>query len=238
MTQDRNNEKPEIQLWLLNINNFSDSDWAQLEQSLTPEENINAEKKKNKCIYIASRAVSRLALAQHLSVHPQQLVFDKHEKGKPFLPHHPALAFNLSHSGDWIAFALGDVDLLGIDIECHKPRDYVAIAENYFHADELLLLKQLPDDSQEQAALFFHYWTLKEAFFKALGSGIATGLDKVNFSRFNRESSVMFDNSLSLSPSNWFFFCDQTTTEPSLALSVNSPSAIICMNRNLGSLLK
>lgn len=41
------------------------------------------------------------------------------ETGKPYLRLHPELSFNISHSGDWIACALGDAPV-GLDIQYHR----------------------------------------------------------------------------------------------------------------------
>ena len=85
--------------------------------------------------------------------------------GKPYTPDGPE--FNLSHSGKWLVCAVGDQPL-GVDIEAIKPRN-LRIAERFFTQREQEFLA--PD--QEDALLrFLQIWTAKEAYFKALGTGI------------------------------------------------------------------
>lgn len=97
--------------------------------------------------------------------------------GKPYVAG-SALAFNLSHSGPWLALALAPAGALGVDIEVpRKPRDLLAIARHYYHPQETAHLQSLPETAQNRA--FYRYWTLKEAYFKARGTGIAEGLGKV-----------------------------------------------------------
>jgi 4'-phosphopantetheinyl transferase len=87
-------------------------------------------------------------------------------QGKPYAEN-CALEFNLSHSGKWLVCAVGDQPL-GVDIEAIKPRN-LRIAERFFTQREQEFLA--PD--QEDALLrFLQIWTAKEAYFKALGTGI------------------------------------------------------------------
>jgi 4'-phosphopantetheinyl transferase len=53
------------------------------------------------------------------------------------------------------------------------------VAERYFAPEEIDSLNIAPERLQRER--FFALWTLKEAYFKAHGGGIATGLHKVRF---------------------------------------------------------
>lgn len=219
--QHNNAEKPEVLLWLFSVGNLSDLHWTQIEHILTTEEKTVALRKRHSAVYKASRAIARLALAQLLHVVPRTLVFEKHEKGKPFLPSHPHIGFNVSHSGDWIAFAATrSTNALGVDIECHSERDHLSIAEHYFHADEIEALKH----AQDSSAPFFQYWTLKEAFFKALGSGIVTGLSRINLADFAVLGQFTIDPALKEYERDWSLhyqhLCQET--ERSLAIALKS----------------
>lgn len=87
-------------------------------------------------------------------------------KGKPYAENCPQ-EFNLSHSGKWLACAVGNQPL-GVDIEMIQPRD-LRVAARFFTPREQAFLA--PD--QEDAHLrFLLVWTAKEAYFKAIGSGI------------------------------------------------------------------
>ncbi len=101
--------------------------------------------------------------------------------GKPYLAG-PAgwLGFNLSHSGQHALIALGRGLELGVDLECsRRERPVAALARRYFRADEAARLERLPATRQQRA--FLALWTCKEAVLKAIGRGLAFGLDRLGF---------------------------------------------------------
>jgi 4'-phosphopantetheinyl transferase len=125
--------------------------------------------------YIVSRGLLRTTLAGYLHCGPRELEFSIGEHGKPTLLGHD-LAFNLSHSQDSLLLAVSNLQTVGVDVETIKPRKSLqGIAQRCFSAGEFKHWQQLP--SAEQTGQFFRLWTIKEAFVKAVGRGIALGLD-------------------------------------------------------------
>src|SRR5690606_18832394 len=107
---------------------------------------------------------------------------------------------------------------LGIDLEqLDQRRNWQAIAARYFHQDEVAQLLALPE--LEKCAGFYHGWTLKEAFFKARGTGIATGLDKAVFNIENAAITCRFAASLNEQPDAWQFQLWQWNQDFHLALA-------------------
>jgi 4'-phosphopantetheinyl transferase len=103
------------------------------------------------------------------------------EFGRPSLDptYGTSLGFNWSHSGDYALVAISRHLAPGIDIERRRPRNRsVDIAEHYFHRDEFAALVSLPPAARSDA--FLELWTAKEAVLKALGRGIAFGLDRLH----------------------------------------------------------
>ena len=90
------------------------------------------------------------------------------ENGKPFLADIP-LSFSLSHSGEWVVCALADREV-GCDVERVRPVR-TAVAGRYFRPEEAATIAAAPTPD-ERYDRFFRYWTLKESFVKALGSGL------------------------------------------------------------------
>ncbi len=126
--------------------------------------------------FIAVRGWLRTTLAHYLSEEPAALRFTSAEFGKPVLIGFP-LYFNLSHSQDCLAIAISESDGLGIDIEQIKSRNgLLEIARRCFSKQEFFIWCNLPEDRQLQ--MFYQFWTRKEAFVKAVGRGIALGLDQ------------------------------------------------------------
>lgn len=105
---------------------------------------------------------------------PDALEISTDVRGKPALPH--SLAFNLSHSGGWMALAVAPVGQIGVDIEVpDREVDVEGVAARFFHPDEAALLSaQSPPERQRH---FFRLWTAKEAMLKMTGQGLAGGLD-------------------------------------------------------------
>lgn len=151
--------------------------------SAISDHNLVSEDKKK------SRALLRRILGAYLSLSPDTLTFSTGEHGKPCLDIEstckannieaiPEIHFNLSHSGDYIAFAFSSVSPVGIDIE--KIRENVrttSLVNRFFHPDEAEIFSALDED--EKSDFFFRRWTVREAFLKGLGSGLS--LDPASF---------------------------------------------------------
>lgn len=84
--------------------------------------------------------------------------------GKPIAENGPA--FNLSHSGDWIALAIGE-DEVGCDIEKPKFVSYEKMGRIVFTENELAKIR----GAQDKMSAFFTLWTKKEALLKCMGEG-------------------------------------------------------------------
>lgn len=70
--------------------------------------------------------------------------------------------------------------MLGIDIENTKRQASLHdIAKRFYSPSEYQALLELPKERQRQR--FFEYWTLKEAYVKARGLGIAPLFADLNF---------------------------------------------------------
>ena len=119
-------------------------------------------------------------LATYLHVAPAALVLEENAHGKPCLKGAHALRFNWSHSGDRAVVALAhDVDL-GVDIEQAREGVHVLeLAQRFFAPAEANALAAC--DEAERDRLFLRLWCAKEAVLKALGRGLAFGLERVEF---------------------------------------------------------
>lgn len=135
--------------------------------------------RKHRRHFVAGRGVLRTLLAGYLNTRPEEVCFTYGPYGKPALDaarHDSSLRFNASHSGDWAVYAfVKDYDV-GIDVEAIKEEFATeGIAERFFSAGEIEELNALPE--REKPAAFFRCWTRKEAYIKALGSGLSHPLD-------------------------------------------------------------
>ncbi|WP_152555666.1 4'-phosphopantetheinyl transferase family protein [Methylomarinum vadi] len=130
--------------------------------------------------YLETRARLRLKLSEYLGHDPAKIQIARTEHGKPYLPDHPELSFNLSHSGENLLLAVTSRAQIGVDVETIRPRKGLdGLARKCFADTELNYWRSLPEERQTIA--FYRLWTAKEAFVKATGRGIALGLDQVVF---------------------------------------------------------
>lgn len=118
---------------------------------------------------LVSRWASREILASYLGISASQVEWLVDPMGKPYLD--LPISFNLSHSGSWAVLAVSrQAGLqLGVDIEKSSRRvEHHQLARRFFAAPEALTV----DRSAHPVETFFSIWTLKEAYVKALGSGL------------------------------------------------------------------
>ena len=104
----------------------------------------------------------------------QQVRFVYGKNGKPYLGtgqgERLPLMFNLSHSGTYVAAAFG-TENIGVDVELIRTGKQ-KIAQRFFAEDERKYLEKCWTDEA-----FTGIWTRKEAYIKAVGTGIAMSLD-------------------------------------------------------------
>jgi 4'-phosphopantetheinyl transferase len=127
-------------------------------------------------------------VARYAALAPETLQPSVGPHGKPFLDDH-GLRFNLSHSGDWTVLALGWRTELGVDLEHQRRvRRRSALLERSFTAGERSRLAGAGD------AGLLRYWAAKEALVKAIGRGIAYGLQQIEIGE--RADGTLFVHSL------------------------------------------
>lgn len=130
--------------------------------------------------YIAARTVLREILGRYLGLLPKDVplvVPPGRESQKPYVAAEPPFSFNMSHSGERVAIAVwrqGRGFEVGVDLEKRRPlEDIESTAPLYFTERE----RRLIFSADDRAAEFLRLWTLKEAYVKALGTGL---VGKVN----------------------------------------------------------
>ena len=71
--------------------------------------------------------------------------------------------FNLSHSGEYVALAVGEEET-GCDLEQHRFTRYEKMGKHVFSENERRLLGEASD----KAGVFYELWTKKEALLKCM----------------------------------------------------------------------
>jgi 4'-phosphopantetheinyl transferase len=155
---------------------------ARLRRTLDADEQIRADRFRfdvHRRRFIVGRGFQRAVLGAYLGLAPERIAYRYGEKGKPLLT--PGLVpepleFNLSNSEELALLGITRRVELGVDVEHLRPlSDLEALAERFFSVRESQQLLALPAASRVGA--FFNCWTRKEAYLKAVGTGITAPLD-------------------------------------------------------------
>ena len=123
--------------------------------------------------FVVARATLRDVLARYVDLEPQDVSFVYGEHGKPALAS-AHVRFNASHSSDRIVIAVTRAADVGVDIEHHRPVEYLELAERFFSPREIDVLRTA--GAENLAPMFYRCWTRKEAYVKARGQGLSLPL--------------------------------------------------------------
>lgn len=163
--------------------------------------------------YLATHALARSALSFYRPVAPRDWRFVTNAYGKPSPAPECGLRFNLSNSPGLavclVVDASGEVGPaeVGVDVEAWKRADEIVTVEyKVFSAPELAQLDALPET--EKPDRYLSLWTLKEAYIKARGMGLALPLREISF-LFDDAGAVRLEVSdgVDEDASRWRFRC-------------------------------
>ncbi len=170
-------DKKEVHIWRATLD-CARGEVEKLTPILSADERTRAERfhfEQDRQRFIVARGLLRCILANYLGIPAVLLEFNYGQYGKPAIKD-TQLRFNLSHSKSLALYAITRDREVGIDVEFIRPiQDAEQIAKRYFSACENAMFQAL--SSTEKPAGFFHHWTRKEAYLKAVGDGLAAGND-------------------------------------------------------------
>lgn len=123
--------------------------------------------------FLTGRALARGVLGGYLGRPPTEISLAVTAFGKPYLRRDggPDLRFNLSHSGNLVALAVGIRDEVGIDVEAEPLGNADGLAPIVLSRPERRSYEELPEGLRPAALL--RCWTRKEALLKASGAGLS-----------------------------------------------------------------
>ena len=178
--------------------------------------------------FLLTRALVRTMLSRYASVPPAGWSFITNVHGRPEILDRPRgvpdLRFNLSHTDGLIACAVTIGREVGVDVEHIGRRLTHDVAGRFFAPREVNDLKAVSAEQQEK--VFFDYWTLKEAYIKARGFGLALPLGDFAFTLSPPSPpAITFEPALDDDPATWQFFQDWPTPQHRLGLAVRREGA-------------
>ena len=150
------------------------------------------------------------ALTGHL---PNDWQFVEGFRGRPEIAGpSTSLRFNLAHSGGVVACIVTDDRQAGVDVEDLGRRLVEPdLWHRYCAPSEVADIEAQPE--QERHHRFLTYWTLKEAYLKAIGLGIGVHLADIAFHLGAGEPTVRFHDSLAGTSTDWAFGMTKVSKE-------------------------
>lgn len=177
--------------------------------------------------FVLGRALARRLLSSLADVRPEAWRFRIGSHGRPDVDMTGDLSrlrFNLSHTRGLLACAAAVDCEVGVDVERIDRRLAHDVAGRFFSPHEVADLRVLP--AEEQSRAFFDYWTLKEAYIKARGLGLAIPLDQFSFSlKSPAAPTITFAPELDDDPAGWQFAQASPTPCHRLGLAARSGGA-------------
>ncbi len=164
--------------------------------------------------FLAGRVLTRRWLSTLTGVAPSDWVLTEGPRGRPEVASPPtSLRFNLAHSGGVVACIMTDGADGGVDVEHLARRPIEAsLWHRYCAPSEVADIEAQPPAERQRR--FLTYWTLKEAYLKARGLGIAVHLADIAFVLEAGEAArITFRESLAGTPADWTFRIRQVTAD-------------------------
>lgn len=180
---------------------------------------------RDRHLFLVAHGLLRHTLSRYADVPPERWRFTLGAHGRPELAEPPPgsdvpsdLRFNLSHTQGLVAVLVNRGLDCGVDVEVvGREVDVPSLARHSFHAVECAdVMAQAPSERQ---ARFFAYWTLKEAYIKARGMGLALPLGAFAM-RLGESVSVAFEPPLEDDAAHWQFQLLRPTAQHQLALAI------------------
>ena len=176
-------DKHQVHIWRANLD-LPEIEVVRLKTFLSIDELHRASKfrfTEHRRRFVVARGILRELLGSYLDTSPKNVQFNYGDRGKPELLESNTpypLHFNISHSQEYALFGFSTSNLIGVDIEhLREMPDAVKIAQRFFSHREFDLINNL--GIKEQSSVFFKFWTAKEAYLKAIGTGLSGSLASI-----------------------------------------------------------
>lgn len=172
----------QVDVWFWSLDVESD-ERAALRALLTAEERERADRffhARDRNRWIVSRGRMRQILGDVIGAAPEAIAFGVEDHGRPFLTgaSQPP-SFNLSHADALGALAVSFDARVGADVEFVRPMTDNEMAWPLSPVEQTALALA---QGAARFDAFFRFWTLKEAFIKAVGTGLSLPLEDFDIS--------------------------------------------------------
>lgn len=215
-----------VDVWVAESSDLAAADVARMAALLTADEMARGRRfvrQQDRDSFVLTRALVRTVLSRYGPTAPSDWRFDTNAHQCPFVvasqAGSPPLHFNISHTDGLVALAVVRGHRVGVDVEALHRAVLEAVPERHFAPSEVRALRAAPADQQPR--LFFDYWTLKEAYIKARGMGLAIPLDRFAFTlREAQPPAIAFGPGFGDDAARWQFWQAWPTPAHRLALAI------------------
>ncbi|XP_054154902.1 L-aminoadipate-semialdehyde dehydrogenase-phosphopantetheinyl transferase-like [Oppia nitens] len=194
--------------WFVNVSKWipTQEEWLRAVRSVQSEELSRINQfvfRSDAMLSLVGRLLMRCCVHKCLkpSIEFQDIRFGRTTSGKPFVVspvldgnddnNRPHFDLNVSHSGNYCVLASVDgsqrvgVDVMKIEYSGQRSGrpidDFFRIMNRQFSGSEWQFINSCLSDDRQRLSRFIRLWTLKEAFVKADGQGIAFNLKRISF---------------------------------------------------------
>jgi len=177
----------------------------------------------DRAMFLLGRVMARTLVGRALGVAPRAWTWRDGARGRPEVADPPsAIHFNLAHSTGVVVCAVSCDHAVGVDVE-DRERHVIdrRLVRRFCSAQEADDIEAAGDRWRDR---FLRYWTLKEAYLKARGVGIAVHLADVNFVMHGDRAPVLQPiGSLVHEAADWAFALTSVAPRHYVAVAVPSP---------------
>ena len=172
----------DITVWTVALETDAGADWRRLWPLLDASERERGVRfvfERHQRAHVVAHALKRLMLSAVTGAAPESWKFETGLAGKPRVHPEGRPRFNIAHSERLVACAVSGELEVGVDVEPIKRKPGFETAQAQFAETEQRWICSLPGSDQVDG--FLRLWTLKEAFLKATGLGLAQPLHSFSF---------------------------------------------------------
>lgn len=181
-------KKGELHIWNYTIDE-KDFVEEQLRPILSAEEKSRASEfvyDKDAVKYICNHVFRKQVLAKYLSIPASKVQYSYTNFGKPYLEN-SSLNFSHTYRSNKALLAVYLDATIGVDLEEIKIiQDPKTFAQYSFSKEEN---EHIFEDIEMNEDVFFTYWTFKEAYIKATGTGLNVDISLLNLSDFYEQET-------------------------------------------------
>jgi 4'-phosphopantetheinyl transferase len=212
----------DVDVWFLRVPDAVASPVAGDDLMLSTEERVRAAafyRAEDRLRFETGRIVLRRLLGGYLSSDPRTLRIDAATGQKPRIAEPAGAApieFNLTHTPGLLAWVFAIGRPVGVDAEqIDRMRSFDTLPAGYFSQAEAGRLAGT--HGRERHRRLSEHWTLKEAFAKAIGSGLTVDVSRFSFD-IQPDLSCRCDDTGAVDVTSWEFRLLRPTADHTAAV--------------------